>query len=148
MKRSPAACTAAMRPKPLFVYGTLLDPRIRSAVLGARRSAPARPARLPGYRRLFVHEAEYPALRRCIGAAVDGLLLPAPDARTLADLDAHEGDEYRRGIVTITQGGRLVRAETYLATPLARLARRPWRLDARWTRRRDGYYRRTFSSPR
>ncbi len=130
--------------RPLFVYGTLLDPRIRRAVFGPRNLTPARPARLPGYRRVYVRGAAYPALSRHVGAAVQGMLLPPPDAWTLERLDAHEGDEYWRGPVTVALGDRLIRAETYLASPLARLTRRPWRLDACWTRRRETYFREQF----
>jgi len=132
------------RGRPLFVFGTLLDPAIRAAVMG--KASPGRPAVLHGFERRRVVGAEYPALRRRIGGRVRGLLLPAPDAPTLARLDAHEGEEYVRRAIWVEAGRRLRRADCYLAAPAARLSRQPWAPDARWGRRREGYRRRQVSS--
>lgn len=130
------------RPRPLFVYGTLLDPAIRAAVIGRRFAGPLRPARLTGYRRWGIQGADYPAIAPAFGGSVPGGLLARPDGLTLRRLDSHEGPEYVRRAVSVRAGGRLIGAEAYVAAPGARLARRPWRLDGRWRRRRAAYLRR------
>ncbi len=128
----------------LFVYGTLMDPGIRKAVMGRTGGAPVRRARLTGYRRRFVAGAEYPAIAPEVGAIVDGLLLAPQPAATLERLDAHEGDEYVRRPVAVTAGGRIFLADAYVAGPKAKLGRGPWRLGPRWARRRAAYLKRQF----
>jgi len=77
----------------IFVYGTLLDPRV------FRRHAPLRwlrralPARLPGYRRVGLRGTPYPTLIPGEGE-VRGLLLPALPPAALARLARYEGPCY------------------------------------------------------
>ncbi len=131
--------------EPIFVFGTLLDPDIRAGAMGPHWRRNGARAALFGFARRRVLGQDYPALARLNGAAVHGMLLPAPDRNTLARLDRHEGAEYCRHRVWVRTQTRLVLAQCYLTAPSTRLARSGWRLDARWRRRRETYRRRQFS---
>jgi gamma-glutamylcyclotransferase (GGCT)/AIG2-like uncharacterized protein YtfP len=118
-----------MTARPLFLYGTLLDPRVLAARAGqgglARRLAPAR---LPGWRRVALRGTPYPTLVRDPGAATEGAVLRgalAPAA--MARLAAYEGPSYRLVPVRAetAAGDRWARAwvaEAWRADP----ARRGW----------------------
>ena len=100
---------------PLFVYGTLRDPDLLSAVLGRKlRPAGQHVARAPGFRAVYYPGRIYPALIRVPGAAAEGLLLIdlTPFERDL--LDAFEGEEYRRAPVATIVEEDLFEAEAYL----------------------------------
>ena len=78
----------------LFVYGTLLDPRI----LAERSGEPAlalrmRPATLGGWRRMAGKDGRYPTLVRDRAGRVDGAVLIA-SAAALRRLQAYEGPGY------------------------------------------------------
>ena len=70
----------------LFVYGTLLDPTMRRAVIG--RSCRTRPAMLVGYAR---REGRYPNLTLDAAARTEGQLLLQLTGVELARLDDYEG---------------------------------------------------------
>ena len=100
---------------PLFVYGTLRDPDLLSAVLGRKlRPAGQHVARAPGFRAVHYPGRIYPALIRVPGAAAEGLLLIdlTPFERDL--LDAFEGDEYRRAPIAAMLEEELHEADAYL----------------------------------
>ena len=100
---------------PLFVYGTLRDPELLSAVLCRKlRPAGQHVARAPGFRAVHYPGRVYPALIRAPGAAAEGLLLIdlSPFERDL--LDAFEGAEYQRGTVAAVVEEDLFEAEAYL----------------------------------
>ncbi|KAG0236513.1 hypothetical protein BGW41_000381 [Actinomortierella wolfii] len=89
---------------PLFVYGSLMHPRILNAI------APANPhvarclvsARLPGYVRHPYHNAPYPGMIASADPAssnVDGILIFGLTPVDHAKLDEFEGDEYTRTTV-------------------------------------------------
>src|SRR5215204_2946845 len=109
---------------PIFLYGTLLDPRVLAARAGqgglARRLAPAR---LPGWRRVALRGTPYPTLLRDPGAATEGALLRgrvAPPA--LARLAAYEGPSYRLVPVRVETAAGGCRARAWVAVA--------WRADA------------------
>jgi hypothetical protein len=117
---------------PLFVYGTLRDPELLSAVLG--RALPPRavhPARAPGFRAVQYPGRIYPALLRTPGAAAEGLLLLdlTPFENDL--LDVFEGDQYRRGPVAVMLEEELHEADAYLPVIAIPSAAPDWTL-ARW----------------
>ena len=100
---------------PLFVYGTLRDPHLLSAILARPLVADAMPvAAAPGYAALHYPGRIYPALVRRPGAVAAGrvLLDLTPFERDL--LDAFEGEEYRREIVATMIGEELHEAYAYL----------------------------------
>jgi len=117
--------------QPLFVYGTLRDPDLLSAVLGRRLQAgEALPAVAPGYRAAHYPNRIYPALIRAPGGAAEGLVLIRLSPFELDLLDAFEGDEYCRDIVPVMIEEELHEAHAYLpAIPVS--GGDPWMLE-RW----------------
>jgi gamma-glutamylcyclotransferase (GGCT)/AIG2-like uncharacterized protein YtfP len=97
----------------LFAYGTLRDPACVERIVG--RALPARPARLPGYRR-----EEPPGCHPYVvadpDAAVDGVLLGDVDDTALAALDRYEdeGTLYRRTPATALCDGTPVACAVYV----------------------------------
>lgn len=78
----------------LFVYGTLIFPKVMEAVCGEVPSSIA--ARLPGYRRYQVQDQIYPAVEPAPNDEVDGILYRDVAQSILKRLDRYEGREYRR----------------------------------------------------
>ncbi len=118
-------------PTLLFVYGTLRDPELLSAVLGRPLAAGEMLAAVaPGFRATHYPNRIYPALIRAPGGAAEGLLLTGLSPFELDLLDQFEGSEYRRGIVPVMVGEELHEAQAYLpAIPVA--GGDPWLLE-RW----------------
>ncbi|MGV8952759.1 MAG: gamma-glutamylcyclotransferase family protein [Cypionkella sp.] len=119
--------------QPLFAYGTLRDPDILSALLG--RSLPASrciAATAPGFRAVHFPARVYPALLAAPGAEAAGLLLHGLTPAELAVLDAFEGDEYRRGEITVLTASGPVAAQVYLPTATLSPDAEPWTLS-NWT---------------
>jgi gamma-glutamylcyclotransferase (GGCT)/AIG2-like uncharacterized protein YtfP len=110
----------------LFVYGTLLDPGVLRRVSGDDALARGlRPARLNGWRRVFLRGTPYPTLVPAAGATVNGAVLRAGDA-ALARLSAYEGSAYALvpvGVVT-TRGA--LRARAWIAPTWRADAARDW----------------------
>ncbi len=104
---------------PLFVYGTLKDPRRLRALVG--RSFPAQPAALLGWRLVPPHRSAsgYPEVEPCEGERVEGLLLRGLDPEVLRVLDAYE-EGYVRRRVQVEAGGTCVEAEAYVPVRYAR----------------------------
>ena len=99
----------------LFLYGSLLDPRVLARQSGERRLAlRLRPAVLAGHARQPLRGTPYPTLVRRPGAVTAGALLrPGPAA--LRRLAAYEGAEYRL-VPVRPQGPRgPVRAHAWVA---------------------------------
>ena len=115
----------------LFVYGTLRDPDLRSAVLGRRIAAAALPAWAPGCAALHYPGRLYPALVRVPGARAEGLVLTDLTPFEMDLLDAYEGEEYRRGLLPVMVDEHLHEVFAYL--PAIRMQRdaAPWTL-ASW----------------
>lgn len=109
---------------PLFVYGSLRDPRVVARLFGARSDLRTGPATLPGHERQTVPSFGYPFLVPADGdARVDGELLLGLTADDYRILDRYEDlDEglYVRAIVTVqTADGLVVDAWAYLRGPNA-----------------------------
>lgn len=114
----------------IFLYGTLLDPRIlalRSGRRGLERGAV--PAILLGWRRVALRGGPYPTLIRGRGAPVPGLLLVLRGA-AFRRLTAYEGAAYRlRPLRPLTRRGRRA-AAAWIAAPALADAARPWHSSA------------------
>ena len=109
--------------RPLFVYGSLRDPRVRARVLGERPGLTTRPAILRGHARRTVLDFDYPFLVPAdAGARVDGeLILGLADA-DYSVLDAYEDVDdglYVRAAVTVETTDGPVDAWAYLKGPAA-----------------------------
>ena len=111
----------------LFVYGTLRDPDLLSAVLG-RSTAATAAATAPGFAVVYYPGRIYPALVRRPGAAAPGLVLLdlTPFEQDL--LDAFEGTEYRRTIVPVMIDEELHEAFAYLPATAIPAGADPWTL--------------------
>lgn len=113
----------------LFVYGSLMVPRVRSRVVG--RVVESVSAELPAHERRILTGTPYPAVRRRHGALVRGELLLGLRGPELARLDAYEGGLYQRARVRVwtPRGERM--AFTYVIRPQFehRLGREDWCLD-------------------
>jgi gamma-glutamylcyclotransferase (GGCT)/AIG2-like uncharacterized protein YtfP len=110
----------------VFLYGSLMDPEVFARVAGT--AAPveaARPALLPGWRRVFLRGMPFPTLLRDPKAAVDGLLAAIPQ-RLLPPLHAYEGPLYRFLSVRVLSEGAPVAARAWIARPDRADATRPW----------------------
>lgn len=111
----------------LFVYGTLLAPELRRALLG--RELQGTPANLDGYACFRVRRAPYPAITPALDACTAGEIIDGLSSADFAKLDDYESAMYRRLIVTVRdQAGNNVDASTYVidATARQRLSDEPW----------------------
>jgi gamma-glutamylcyclotransferase (GGCT)/AIG2-like uncharacterized protein YtfP len=109
--------------RPLFVYGSLRDPRVRGGLLGERADLTTCPAILLGYTRRLVPDFDYPfVVPAAPDARVDGdLLLGLVDA-DYAVLDRYEDVDdglYLRAPVTVETEDGPVDAWAYLRGPAA-----------------------------
>ncbi|RSS35078.1 hypothetical protein EF912_36440 [Streptomyces sp. WAC07061] len=100
------------RPHALFSFGTLMDPKVQTALFG--QVVPSRPASLAGYatRSLKITDPDVIAasgldvhliLERRIGGVVDGVVLELTDEQ-LAAADGYEVDDYARRRVLLASG--------------------------------------------
>ena len=118
-----------------FFYGTLLDPDVRTHVLGPwmnRRELAA--ARLPDYRRVYIRDRDYPVAVPAAGEAVEGVLAEGLDRRAVRCLADFESDEYVDAERTVlVDDGRTLRARVFVASPLAVPSETPWTIEV-WQR--------------
>jgi gamma-glutamylcyclotransferase (GGCT)/AIG2-like uncharacterized protein YtfP len=112
---------------PLFVYGTLRDPRVRAGVLGQRIDLTTCPAVLRRYARQTVPGVPYPFLVPAgpaleAEARVDGELILGLAEADYPILDEYEDVAdglYVRAAVTVETDAGPVDAWTYLKGPAA-----------------------------
>lgn len=128
-----------------FFYGTLMDAKVRVAVLGPGASAlPVEPARLMGYRRLYARGARYPVLvaadEPTEANVVDGLLVHRIDPAAEQRLIRYEGDAYRRGeVMVVRRRSGTVCARCFLPVTADLADPRPWN-PMIWRRRDRALY--------
>jgi len=117
----------------VFVYGTLMVPRIVDAVIG--RVPRPQAAILSGYRRFTVAGQVYPGIVPCAGAVVEGLLYDGLQAPEMAALDEYEGELYVRHSLTVLVDENQHQAACYVVKPERRheLSEQPW--DLAWFER-------------
>ncbi|MGB1238198.1 MAG: gamma-glutamylcyclotransferase family protein [Pseudomonadales bacterium] len=115
---------------PLFVYGTLLDVDILSAVLGRALLPNAlQPANLPGYSTLTYPGESFPVLCECSYSSAAGALLHGLSEEDWQRIDFYEGDEY--GFVEIktqTAAGEVLALINHQADSQLD-ARTPWTIQ-------------------
>lgn len=121
-----------------FFYGTLMDARVRAAVLGRPLAAARlRPATVKGFRRVRMAGAPYPVL--VAGAAddrVDGLLACGLSAGDAARLVRYEGTAYVVKTLPVDVAtDRTVAARVFMPRRRVRATAEPWTL-ADWQHRR------------
>jgi hypothetical protein len=99
----------------LFLYGSLLDPKVLARQSGEPRLARRlRPACLAGYARRPLRGTPYPTLVRQPGAVTAGALLRIGPA-AFRRLAAYEGAEYRLAPVRPVTPRGPVRARAWIA---------------------------------
>ena len=99
----------------LFLYGTLLDPRVLARQSGERGLARRLlPARLDGHARVRLRGMPYPTLVPRPGAQTPGAVLRAGPA-ALQRLAAYEGAQYRLVPVRVETWRGPVRAKAWVA---------------------------------
>lgn len=114
----------------LFVYGTLLCPKIMEQVSGL--SLPATPATLSGFQRLPVRDEPYPALIPKRGQTTSGSVYSGITPAAWRRLDDFEGIYYERQLVTVQLvAGESRMAFTYVLRPgyMHLLAAGDWDFD-------------------
>lgn len=82
-----------------FTYGSLMCADIMETVSGARFASEV--AHLDGYSRHPILDADYPGMVPRTGASVPGIVYRDLDATALVRLDAFEGPDYLRTLVTL-----------------------------------------------
>lgn len=112
--------------RPLFLYGTLLVPRVLRRFGGQPRRL--RPARAEGWRRVTLRGTPYPTLLRGAGS-VPGALLRVPPA-VLARLHAYEGPPYRLVPLRVRTARGMAWARAWVAPPWRAAALECWPLPA------------------
>ena len=115
-----------MAGEPIFIYGTLLDPRVLTRFAGRAAFRRAVPARLSGWRRVGLRGTPYPTLFRAPGE-VQGLLLPPLPPESLARLAAYEGASYGLVPVRVTTPRGPRRARAWIAARWRALPDVAWR---------------------
>lgn len=99
----------------IFAYGTLRDPEtFRRAAGTTAPLAEARPAILPGWRRVTLRGTPYPTLVRDAAAQTDGLLLRV-EPKVLRRLHQYEGPAYRFVPVMLRVGSTRAHAHAWIA---------------------------------
>lgn len=99
---------------PFFVYGTLRDMEVRTGVLGHPVSATPCVAR--GWQTVYYPGELYPALVTADDHSVEGLLLESLSEADQRRLDAFEGDQYRRDIMSVEGAVGTIAALAYFPT--------------------------------
>lgn len=108
--------------RPLFVYGTLRDPELRTFIPGERSDLTTQPAILTGYAKQQSPTLAYPFLVPEAGSQVEGELLLGLRAADYAILDAYEDVDqnlYERVAVTVETASGPASAWTYVKGPAA-----------------------------
>ncbi len=120
----------------LFFYGTLMDRDVLEAVLGRPvADGVLQDAVLQHFRRVFMHNRNYPMLRPHSAGWVNGLLAQGLDAEAVNRLVAYEGGEYHLVPVRVeNSAGHLVRAGAFLADRSVLATHHDWHLPV-WQRR-------------
>ena len=114
--------TGAQAALPLFVYGSLRDPDLRTFLFGERADLATRPANLPRFSRHHSAAIGYPYIVPDPSSRVEGELLLGLGAGDYAILDAYEDVEdglYERVAVTVETPEGPVSAWTYARGPKA-----------------------------
>lgn len=121
---------------PVFLYGSLMDSRVLSHVLGEGPISLediSQPAKILGYRRVSARGVPYPVLVPEPGSATEGLLFFPEYKSDLDRIDFFERDEYVPVLETARSVGRSYTCWVYMPNPEAEnplepLAM-PWSMD-------------------
>lgn len=134
----------------LFIYGTLLVPKIWEAVTGCPETKML-PATLAGYQIHRVKSADFPAITKGVDsdAFVVGRVALDISTEALRRLDAYEDDFYDRLPVKVSVSGIVYDADTYvIASSMAAetLSTESWTLDWFEKNALDNYWNRVIGA--
>jgi hypothetical protein len=100
----------------LFVYGTLLLPEIRYALLN--RNPEVRNAILKDYSVTEFcrnnQKMEYPILKYCPDEQANGLLLNGLSEKEMKIISHYEGDDYQIKILNVSANNSIVKAKVFM----------------------------------
>jgi len=100
----------------LFVYGTLMLPQIRHALLG--KVLKHEPGILSGYSAytfyLDNHESEYPILKPEKGRVLNGYVLDGITKNDYSILKHYEGEDYHLNEIDVELNGKTIRTNIFL----------------------------------
>jgi len=105
---------------PIFLYGTLMSPHLRSLVLTGDAHnhhilPDTSPAILRRYRRGMVVDKDYPALVPCMDADhIEGLLFAPRNMDDRRKLNNFEGEQYKATTVHVESEGEKIAATAYV----------------------------------
>ena len=134
-----------MRP-PLFIYGTLLDRRIRFRLLGRWALHLGPKARLSNYACVYVFRKAYPSVKKNFGASTNGRLIYNLPISIISILDDYESPEFSEEKIKVNVSGRMLSARCYIAKDNVRLSKTRWRnKNGLWRRNVENYIRYHFS---
>ena len=115
----------------IFAFGLLMIPKVMKDVTGIELLGTE--AVLSGFRRVSLAGRNYPGITRDDHGGVRGIYYADTDADMIRRIDAFEGDEYRRDIVSIRlASGEVCSAGVYLMskTGEALVTNESWDLEA------------------
>src|SRR5680860_1702461 len=98
--------------KHLFVYGSLLFPKIIENMLGKIHKTT--PAVLSGYKRIQVHGCDYPAIITDKNSEIEGKLILNMDSKSLEIITFFEGDDYKLVEVKVLAGNQIQKASVFI----------------------------------
>ncbi|HEV2610607.1 MAG TPA: gamma-glutamylcyclotransferase family protein [Noviherbaspirillum sp.] len=113
----------------VFTYGSLMfAPVWEKVVQGSYRSMPATARE---HARFDISGETYPDMVPAAGARVDGVIYFDVSADDIAALDAFEGTEYRRHMISVVLGnGDTLKAASYIFIAPERLSDALWRPES------------------
>jgi gamma-glutamylcyclotransferase (GGCT)/AIG2-like uncharacterized protein YtfP len=114
---------------PLFVYGTLIDPRVlRRVTQQAALTRRALPAAAMDWRLVVLRGTPYPTLVPLPGARTEGILL-CPSWSVLARITTYEDPPYRLHPVAVIAPKGALRARAFIAPEWLADPARAWPED-------------------
>jgi hypothetical protein len=116
--------------KPVFVFGTLMDPDLFAAITSKPlSSADLVPAVAKGWQRVVAEGKSYPMLVPSTDGEVEGYVVNNLSADDLAKMQFYETDEYQLTSIDLIVDGEPCEAQVYLNTGRLTASDQPWSFD-------------------
>ena len=116
--------------KPVFVFGTLMDLDLFSAITSkSLQASDMVPAVAQGWKRVVAAGKSYPMLVPCPGGEVGGFVIYDLDADDLAKMQFYETDEYQLTSIELMVKGQPIEAQVYLNSGRLTASEQPWSFD-------------------
>ena len=116
--------------KPVFVFGTLMDPDLFSAITSKTISEKEMvPATALGWKRVVAAGKSYPMLVQAPGEQVEGYVIYGLDRDDLAKMQFYETDEYQLTSIDLIVDGQALEAQVYLNSGRLKASDQPWSFE-------------------